>query len=142
MANDKIQGYLKTIIAIHNSYSMMMFASKFFFYQPYGQYGLPIDFISICLLVHHRAHSLFHIGIICFIFGMFDVIINILVLLTIFFFSCFLLVQAMNNVTNPSSFIGGFYLTQNNWMFMGMFSNVLSMPWPNFAAFFLLFCFV
>lgn len=119
----------------------MLFASKFFFLSTLQPIWSSYRFLSICLLVHHQAHSLFFIGIICFIFGRFDVIINILVLLTIFFFSCFL-VQAVNIVTNPSNFMGGFYLTQNNWMFMGMFPNVLSIPWPNFAAFFLLSCFV
>ncbi len=118
--DDKIRGYLKIIIIIHNSSTMILFTSNICFsYQPCCQYGLLVDFIPFFLYLHHQAHLLSFVGITCFTSTRLDSIINILVLLDVSFFSCFLLAQV--TVNSP---------------------NVSSLLLPNFLSFFLLLYFV
>ncbi len=110
---------LKTIIAIHNYSIVILFTSNFIFLvkpnanMVFLQTSFP--FFYFCII--RPIFSL--IGVTYFTYGRFGSIINILVLLNVSFFSYFLLVQVM--VDSP---------------------NVLSLHWPNFGSFFLLFCFL
>jgi hypothetical protein len=101
VANDRSKGYLKTVIAIHNSSIAIMLTSNIYFpCQPCHRYGLLVNFISLCLLLYHRAHFSLSLVITCFTSSRFGSIINILVFLDVFFFSCFLLAQVV--VASPN----------------------------------------
>ncbi len=120
VADDKIQGCLKTVIVIHNYSTMIMFASNICFFLStlapiWSSYKLHFPFLISASL------GLFFslVGVICFFVGRFNFIKNILILLDVYFFYCFLAIQVVVDLP-----------------------NVLSMPQPNFGSFFLLSCFL